>query len=68
MYGEMVKKIQKFYTLKDGKEQIYNPKPTATRVALAKTKSEIERLLDTLSRANPLLLQYPNTRIEELDA
>lgn len=33
-----------------------------------KTESEIEKLLDTLSGANPLLLQYANTRIEELDA
>ena len=56
VYGEMVKKMQKFHTL------------TAARVALAKTESEIEKLLDTLSGANPLLLQYANNRIEELDA
>ena len=67
-YGEMVKKMRKFHTLKGGKEQSYNPKLTAVRVALAKTESEIEKLLDTLSGANPLLLQYANTRIEELDA
>ena len=68
VYGEMVKKMRKFHTLKGGKEQSYNPKLTAARVALAKTESEIEKLLDTLSGANPLLLQYANTRIEELDA
>ena len=68
LYGEMVKKMQKFHTLKGGKEQSYNPKLTAARVALAKTESEIEKLLDTLSGANPLLLQYANNRIEELDA
>lgn len=68
VYGEMVKKMQKFHTLKGGKEQSYNPKLTAARVALAKTESEIEKLLDTLSGANPLLLQYANNRIEELDA
>lgn len=49
VYGEMVKKMQKFHTLKGGKEQSYNPKLTAARVALAKTESEIEKLLDTLS-------------------
>ena len=49
-------------------EKAYNPKLTAARVALAKTESEIEKLLDTLSGANPLLLQYANNRIEELDA
>ena len=68
VYGEMVKKMRKFHTLKGGKEQSYNPKLTAARVALAKTESEIEKLLDTLSGDNPLLLQYANTRIEELDA
>lgn len=68
VYGEMVKKMQKFHTLKGGKEQSYNPKLTAARVSLAKTESEIEKLLDTLSGANPLLLQYANNRIEELDA
>ena len=68
VYGEMVKKMRKFHTLKGGKEQSYNPKLTAARVALAKTESEIEKLLDTLSGANSLLLQYANTRIEELDA
>lgn len=67
VYGEMVEKMRKYHTLKGGKEQGYNPKLTAARVALAKTESEIEKLLDTLSGANPLLLQYANNRIEELD-
>ena len=48
VYGEMVKKMRKFHTLKGGEEQSYNPKLTAARVALAKTESEIEKLLDTL--------------------
>lgn len=68
VYGEMVEKMRKYHTLKGGKEQGYHPKLTAARVALAKTESEIEKLLDTLSGANPLLLQYANNRIEELDA
>ena len=51
VYGEMVKKMRKFHTLKGGKEQSYNPKLTAARVTLAKTESEIEKLLDTLSGA-----------------
>ena len=61
MYGEMVEKMRKYHTLKGGKEPGYNPKLTAARVALAKTESEIEKLLDTLSGANPLLLQYQIT-------
>ena len=68
VYGEMVAKMRKYHTLKGGKEQSYNPTLTAARVALAKTESEIEKLLDTLSGANPLLLQYANNKIEELDA
>ena len=48
MYGEMVEKMRKYHTLKGGKEPGYNPKLTAARVALAKTESEIEKLLDTL--------------------
>ena len=68
VYGEMVKKMRKFHTLKGEEEQSYNPKLTAARVAMAKTESEIEKLLDTSSGANSLLLQYANTRIEEQDA
>ncbi len=67
VYAEMVKKMRVFQTLKGGKTESYNSKLTAARAALAKTESEIEKLLDTLSGANPTLLQYANSRIEELD-
>ena len=67
VYAEMVKKMRVFQTLKDGKTESYNPKLTAARAALVKTEAEIEKLLDTLSGANPTLLQYANIRIEELD-
>ena len=67
VYAEMVKKMRVFQTLKGGKTESYNPKLTAARAALAKTESEIEKLLDTLSGANSTLLQYANSRIEELD-
>ena len=67
VYEEMVKKMRAFQTLKGGRTASYNPKLTAARAALAKTESEIEKLLDTLSGANPTLLQYANSRIEELD-
>ena len=42
-------------------------KLTAARAKLAKIEGEIEKLIDTLTGANPLLLQYANSRIEELD-
>ncbi|WP_333652876.1 hypothetical protein [Lacrimispora sp.] len=58
VYDEMVKKMRAFQTLKGGKTEGYNPKLTAARAALAKTEGEIEKLIDTLSGANPTLLQY----------
>jgi len=68
VYDEMVKKMREFQTLRGGKAEGYNPKLTAARAKLAKIESEIEKLIDTLTGANPLLLQYANNRIEELDA
>ena len=67
VYDEMVKKMREFQTLRGGKAEGYNPKLTAARAKLAKIESEIEKLIDTLTGANPLLLQYANSRIEELD-
>ena len=37
-------------------------------VELAQVEAEIEKLLDTLTGANPVLLSYANGKIEELDA
>ena len=68
VYNEMVKKMREFQTLTGNKVEGYNPKLTAARAKLAKIESEIEKLIDTLAGANPLLLQYANNRIEELDA
>lgn len=68
VYEEMVKKMREFQTLKGSKAEGYNPKLTAARAKLAKIEGEIEKLIDTLTGANPLLLQYANSRIEELDA
>ncbi len=67
VYDEMVKKMREFQTLRGGKVEGYNPKLTAARAKFAKIESEIEKLIDTLTGANPLLLQYANSRIEELD-
>lgn len=67
VYDEMVKKMREFQTLRGGKVEGYNPKLTAARAKLAKIEGEIEKLIDTLTGANPLLLQYANSRIEELD-
>ena len=68
VYDEVVKKMREFQTLRGGQAESYNPKLTAARAKLAKIETEIEKLIDTLAGANPLLLQYANNRIEELDA
>ena len=45
-----------------------NPKLTALNVELAQVEDEIEKLLNTLTGANSVLLSYANGKIEELDA
>ena len=45
-----------------------SPKLAAKRLELAQVESEIEKLLDTLTGASPVLLSYANSKIEELDA
>ena len=68
VYGEMVKKAREFQVLTDSKTEGYHPKLAAARAELARIEGEIAKLIDTLAGANPLLLQYANSRIEELDA
>jgi len=67
IYNEMVKKLQVFQVLTKGHPAKVNPKLTALNVELAEVDSEIEKLLDTLTGANPTLLSYANSKIEELD-
>lgn len=68
VYDEMVKKMREFQTLMYSRAEDYNPKLTAERAKLAEIEGEIAKLIDTLTGANPILLQYANSRIEELDA
>ena len=44
-----------------------NPKLTALNMELARVEDEIEKLLNTLTGANAVLLSYANSKIEELD-
>ncbi len=44
-----------------------NPKITALQVELAHVDSEIEKLVDSLTGANNVLLSYVNVKIAELD-
>ena len=69
VYGAIVKKLKDFKTLTGrNKAAKISPKLTAKRLELAQVESEIEKLLDTLTGANPVLLSYANSKIEELDA
>ena len=69
VYGAMVKKLKDFKTLTGRKKAAkISPKLAAKRLELAQVESEIEKLLDTLTGATPVLLSYANSRIEELDA
>ena len=68
IHAAMVKKLKPFQTLSGRKKAAKaSPKLTALQVELAQVQSEIERLMDTLTGANPVLLTYVNAKIEELD-
>ena len=68
IYAAMVKKLKPFQTIKGRKNAMKsNPKLTALQVELAQIQHEIETLIDTLTGANPVLLSYVNSKIEELD-
>ena len=62
----MVKKLSEFQTL-TAKRETVNPKLTALNIELARVEDEIEKLLNTLTGANAVLLSYANSKIEELD-
>ena len=45
-----------------------NPKLTALKVSLAQVEADIEKLVNTLTGANSVLLSYANSKVEELDS
>ena len=68
VYGAMVKKLKDFKTLTGRKKAAKISRSWRKAAELAQVESEIEKLLDTLTGATPVLLSYANSRIEELDA
>ena len=68
VYDEMTEKMREIQAVMGSGEEGYHPKLTAARTELARIDGEITKLIDTLTGASPLLLQYANSRIEELDA
>ncbi|TDA20833.1 hypothetical protein E1963_14520 [Extibacter muris] len=64
----MVKKLDSYKTLTDRKKAAKaNPKIAALQVELADVDREIEKLVDSLTGANNVLLSYVNVKITELD-
>ena len=69
VYQQMVKKLEDYKTLTGRKKKrTASPKLTAKQTELARVESEIEKLLDTLTGATPVLISYANAKIEELDS
>ena len=69
VYQQMVKKLEDYKTLTGRKKKrAASPKLTAKQTELAQVESEIEKLLDTLTGATPVLISYANAKIEELDS
>ena len=67
-YQQMVKKLDSYKTLTGRKKAAKaNPKIAALQVELAHVDSEIEKLVDSLTGANNVLLSYVNVKIAELD-
>jgi len=68
IYAAMGGKLKPFQTLRGRKKAAKaNPKLTALQVELAQLENEIEKLIDALTGANPVLISYLNSKIEELD-
>ena len=77
--GQRLQPLQEDKSMEWGKRRSYktltgrkkaakaNPKITALQVELAHVDSEIEKLLDSLTGANNVLLSYVNVKIAELD-
>ena len=69
VYQQMVKKLEDYKTLTGRKKKkAASPKLTAKQAELAQVESEIEKLLDTLTGATPVLISSVNAKIEELDS
>jgi len=76
IYNQMIKKMAEFQVLTNSGDPNNpnnphhaksSPKLTALNVEMLQVEAEIEKLVNTLTGANPILMSYANTKIEELD-
>ncbi|MCL2427414.1 MAG: phage protease [Oscillospiraceae bacterium] len=68
IYSQMARKLHEFQVLTGSNATKRNPKLMKLNLELAQTEAEIEKLLNTLTGANAVLISYANGKIEELDA
>ena len=64
----MIEHLKMFETLEKHTKQQENPKIQELNVKLEAIKLEIEKLLDKVSKADDILMEYINKRVSELDA
>ncbi len=69
IYQQMAKKLASYQILTNRKkEKKINPKVTTLKVELTQVDNEIDKLVDSLTGANNILLSYVNAKISELDS
>ena len=66
--SQMIEHLKMFETLEKHTKQQENPKIQELNVKLEAIKLEIEKLLDKISKADDILMEYINKRVSELDA
>ena len=66
--SEMKAALSNFETLSAQKKETENPQILALNAKIEQTENEINKLLDKVSTASDLLMEYINKRIQELDA
>lgn len=66
--SQMIEHLKMFETLEKHTKQQENPKIQELNVKLEAIKLEIEKLLDKVSKADDILMEYINKRVSELDA
>lgn len=68
IFSKMVEKLKEFKTLSANQGNQVSPQITAINIELKQIEQEIDKLVDSLSRATGALIQYINSKVGELDS
>lgn len=68
VYDNMAEKLREFTNISGNDFVPNNPKLTSARVELAQLDAEIEKLVDSLTGANAVLIRFANKKAEDLEA